>query len=94
MARGRSRVRRRLGSLRAQEPGYRLVGLEEAKEAYNAHSALFIDARSFEKYRQGTIMRALNVPLKRFKRMKLQFLMEIQIVYWWWIVYCLEKLKS
>jgi rhodanese-related sulfurtransferase len=51
-------------------PEYRMVDLEEVKKAYNAHSALFIDARSFEKYRQGTIMRALNVPVKRFKRMK------------------------
>jgi rhodanese-related sulfurtransferase len=58
------------GLLRAEGPGYRLVGLEEVKKAYDAHSALFLDARSFEKYRQGTIMRALNVPLKRFKRMK------------------------
>jgi len=58
------------GLLWSEEAGYRLVGLEEVKKAYDAHSALFIDARSFEKYRQGTIMRALNVPLKRFKRMK------------------------
>ena len=58
------------GLLWSEEAGYRLVGLEEVKKAYDAHSALFIDARSFEKYRRGTIMRALNVPLKRFKRMK------------------------
>jgi rhodanese-related sulfurtransferase len=52
------------------EIAYRIVPLDEAKEIYSAHRALFIDARPFERYRRGTIMGALNVPLKRFKRMK------------------------
>ena len=49
---------------------YRVVDLTEVKTHYNAHDALFIDARDAEVYAQGTILRALNVPLKRFKRMK------------------------
>ncbi len=49
---------------------YRFIDLAEAKARYNAHNALFIDARDARMYAKGTIMRALNVPLKRFKRMK------------------------
>ncbi len=49
---------------------YRLIDLAEVKERYNAHNALFIDARDADMYAKGTILRALNVPLKRFKRMK------------------------
>jgi len=49
---------------------YRLIDLSEVKNHYNAHDALFVDARDAGMYAKGTILRALNVPLKRFKRMK------------------------
>ncbi len=49
---------------------YRIVDLSEVKIHYNAHDALFVDARDATVYAKGTILRALNVPLKRFKRMK------------------------
>ncbi len=45
------------------------INLEEAKQRYNAYSAIFIDARAFPRYAKGTVMRALNVPIRRFKRM-------------------------
>ncbi len=45
------------------------IDLKEAKARYDAYAALFIDARSFPRYREGTIMRAMNVPIRRFKRM-------------------------
>lgn len=48
---------------------FRRIDLRDAKARYDAYSALFIDARSFPRYREGTIMRSLNVPLRRFKRM-------------------------
>ncbi len=56
------------GTLTA-EP-YRTIDLSEVKTHYNAHDALFIDARDAKMYAKGTILRAVNVPLKRFKRMK------------------------
>ncbi len=49
---------------------YRTIDLSEVKNHYNAHDALFVDARDAKMYAKGTILRALNVPLKRFKRMK------------------------
>jgi rhodanese-related sulfurtransferase len=52
---------------------YRIIDLDEAKAHYNAHNALFIDARDAKMYARGTIMRALNIPLKRFKRMSKWF---------------------
>ncbi len=55
------------GSLLAS--GWKQIGLKEAKEQYDAYSALFVDARSFPRYREGTILRAVNVPIRRFKRM-------------------------
>ncbi|ADV46096.1 rhodanese-like domain-containing protein [Nitratifractor salsuginis] len=48
---------------------WRNVDLKEVKRRYDTHSALFIDARAFPRYQKGTIPRALNVPLRRFKRM-------------------------
>ena len=54
----------------ADAPPLREVDLEGVKELYNARRALFIDARDFDRYRRGTIPGALNVPLKRFKRMR------------------------
>lgn len=47
----------------------RRIDLREARRLYDAYSALFVDARSFSRYREGTIPRALNVPLHRAKRM-------------------------
>ncbi|WP_456393440.1 rhodanese-like domain-containing protein [Nitratifractor sp.] len=49
---------------------YKIVDLRRVKHLYNARRALFVDARSFEKYVKGTIPGALNLPLKRFKRMR------------------------
>ena len=49
---------------------YRIIDLQEVKDHYNAHDALFVDARDAKMYAKGTILRALNIPLKRFKRMK------------------------
>ncbi len=62
------------GTLEAQKP-YTIVqiGLQEAKDHFNAHNALFIDARDANMYAKGTILRALNVPMKRFKRMQKWF---------------------
>ena len=56
------------GTLAAQS--YRTIDLPEVKTHYNAHDALFVDARDAKMYAKGTILRAVNVPLKRFKRMK------------------------
>ena len=50
--------------------GFKVVDIKEAKELYSTNSALFIDAREFKEYEKGTIAKALNVPLKRYKRMK------------------------
>jgi rhodanese-related sulfurtransferase len=55
--------------VRAEHP-YRIIDLNETKYHYNAHDALFVDARDSKMYAKGTIMRALNIPLKRFKRME------------------------
>ncbi len=49
---------------------YRIIDLDEAKARYNTHNALFIDARDADMYAKGTIMRAVSIPLKRFKRMR------------------------
>jgi rhodanese-related sulfurtransferase len=59
--------------LHAAKPAYRMINLNEVKTHYDAHDALFIDARDAKMYAKGTILRALNIPLKRFKRMKKWF---------------------
>jgi len=56
--------------LYAASPAYRIIDLNEAKTHYDAHDALFIDARDAKLYAEGTIRRAVSIPLKRFKRMK------------------------
>ncbi|WP_457607739.1 rhodanese-like domain-containing protein [Nitratifractor sp.] len=58
-----------LSSLWSGEARLRTVGLEKAKALYDARRGLFIDARPFGRYMEGTIAGALNVPVKRFKRM-------------------------
>ena len=50
--------------------GAKIIDIKEAQELYSTNSALFIDAREFTEYEKGTIAKALNVPLKRYKRMK------------------------
>jgi len=50
--------------------GAKIIDIKEAKELYSTNSALFIDAREFKEYKKGTIAKAINVPLKRYKRMK------------------------
>ena len=47
-----------------------VINLQKAKEYFNTNSALFIDARPYKKYKEGTISKAINVPLKRAKRFK------------------------
>jgi len=49
---------------------YETIDIEKAKQYYETNSALFIDARDFKKYIKGTIAKAINVPLKRYKRFK------------------------
>ena len=50
--------------------GYETIDIEKAKYYYETNSALFIDARDFKKYSKGTIAKAINVPIKRYKRFK------------------------
>ena len=59
-----------LVSITLSAKSYRVIDLTEVKTHYNAHDALFVDARDAKMYAKGTILRAVNVPLKRFKRMK------------------------
>jgi len=49
---------------------YEVIDIEKAKYFYETNSALFIDVRDFKKYTKGTIAKAINVPLKRYKRFK------------------------
>jgi rhodanese-related sulfurtransferase len=46
------------------------VSFAEVKRIYNAGSGLFIDAREQKFYKKGTILGALNMPIKRFSRLK------------------------
>jgi len=46
------------------------VDYTEVKRIYNAGSGLFIDARESKFYKKGTILGAINIPIKRFRRMK------------------------
>ena len=50
--------------------GAKIVDIKEVQKLYSTNSALFIDAREFKEYKKATIAKALNVPLKRYKRMK------------------------
>jgi rhodanese-related sulfurtransferase len=50
--------------------GFEVIGIEKAKYYYNTNSAIFIDARDYRKYSKGTVSKALNIPLKRYKRFK------------------------
>ena len=43
-----------------------MISLAQAKEFFDAHHALFIDARHQFDYDQGHIRGAVNVPLKNF----------------------------
>jgi len=45
-----------------------IIPLKKAKGMFNAKSALFVDARSFELYQKGTIMGAVHMPAKQFKK--------------------------
>ena len=55
--------------IKLSEPSPHEVNLTTVKRLYDTHGVLFLDARRFRRYAQGTIMRALNLPVKRFKRM-------------------------
>jgi len=57
------------GFEQCRQSSWRTIDLKEAKRRYDAYSALFIDARAFPRYSEGTIMRALDLPIRRFKRM-------------------------
>ncbi len=45
-----------------------IVPLKKVKGMYNAKSALFVDARGFKLYQKGTIMGAVHMPAKKFKK--------------------------
>ncbi|MEA2049391.1 MAG: rhodanese-like domain-containing protein [Campylobacterota bacterium] len=45
-----------------------IIPLKKAKGMFNAKSALFLDARGYKLYQKGTIMGAVHMPTKQFKR--------------------------
>jgi len=45
-----------------------IIPLKKVKGMYNAKSALFVDARGFKLYQKGTIMGAMHMPAKKFKK--------------------------
>ncbi len=47
-----------------------IIDYKKAKGIYAAGSGLFIDARGAKLYKKGTIMGSINIPVKRFSRMK------------------------
>ena len=46
------------------------IEFKKAKGMFQAKSALFIDARPEKLYKKGTILGAINIPYKKFNRMK------------------------
>ncbi len=48
----------------------KIINYKEANRIYRAKSAIFIDARDQKYYKKGTISGAINIPIKRFRRMK------------------------
>ncbi len=51
--------------LRGPDGESMIVSLEEARELYDLHEAIFIDARSEEHYHEGHIKGALSLPWQR-----------------------------
>ena len=49
---------------------YKEIGLKKAKGIFYAKSALFLDARPEKLYKKGTIFGSLNLPVKKYKRLK------------------------
>jgi rhodanese-related sulfurtransferase len=49
---------------------HKTISFQKAKGKFNAKSALFLDARGFKLYQKGTIMRAVHMPAKEFKKFK------------------------
>lgn len=47
-----------------------IIDYKKAKGIYAAGSGLFIDARGAKLYKKATIMGSINIPVKRFSRMK------------------------
>ncbi len=47
-----------------------IIPLKKAKGMYQAGSALFIDARGAKLYQKGTIAGSINIPVKKFSKMK------------------------
>jgi len=47
----------------AEQPDLKIVSLPEAKSAFDAHSAVFIDARHGFEYTAGHIRGAISIPL-------------------------------
>lgn len=47
-----------------------IIDYKKAKGIFNAGSGLFLDARGPKLYKKGTIMGSLNLPVKKFKKMK------------------------
>lgn len=48
----------------------KIIKYKKANGIFNAGSALFIDARGSKLYAKGTILGAINIPVKNFKKMK------------------------
>ncbi len=59
-----------LSAIASASNNYTEIGYKEVKRAYEAGSALFLDARDLKFYKKGTILGALSMPLDRFKRMR------------------------
>ena len=47
-----------------------VIKFKKAKGIFNAQSALFIDARGGKLYKKGTILGAINIPTKKYKKLK------------------------
>lgn len=54
-------------ALRPRPPGMARIDLEQAKAAFEAGNALFLDARDPQKYAAGHIPGAHNLPAERFE---------------------------
>jgi len=47
-----------------------LIKVEKAKKLFDEGKSLFVDARGFKLYQKGTIMGAINVPVKKYPAIK------------------------
>lgn len=63
-----------LGSLLNASEELNIIKYEKAKRMHDSGSTLFIDARGEKLYKKGTILGSMNVPVKRYKRLKKKIL--------------------